>query len=76
MAAVFAPIVVGSLAFLNGCGGGEEVSTATVSPEAKKADSAAQEGMMKFMESKGKSKGKASAKPAEAPKEETPKETP
>jgi hypothetical protein len=63
--AALAPIVLCSLAFVSGCGGDEDRTTVTVSPEAKKADAGAQSGMKEFMQSKGASKGsnKAPAKP-------------
>lgn len=65
--AVLAPFVLGSLAVLGGCGGDSGTETVTNTPEAVKADTSAQNGMMEYMQTKTKSKAKTSA-PAEAPK--------
>lgn len=68
MTTVFAPVVVGSLAILVGCGDGASTETVTNSPEAVKADTAAQNGMMEYMQTKSKGKGKSkAAAPAPAP---------
>ncbi|APW62635.1 hypothetical protein [Paludisphaera borealis] len=61
--AALAPVVVCSLAFLSGCGGDEDRATVTSSPEAKKADAGAQNGMMELMQTKGAAKAKPAAKP-------------
>ena len=57
-AAALASVVVGSLAFLSGCGG--EAENTTVEPTAleKKAEQANQDAMRKTMESKSKGRGK------------------
>lgn len=53
--AALASVVVGSLAFVSGCGG-EEDKSVEPSAAAKNADQANQDAMRKTMESKGKSK--------------------
>lgn len=60
LVAALASVVVGSLAFVSGCGGEEENTSVDPSAAAKKAEQANQDAMRKTMESKGKSK---SAKP-------------
>jgi hypothetical protein len=54
---VLASAALCSLAFLSGCGGDEDRTTVTASPEAKKADAGAQNSMKEFMQTKGASKG-------------------
>ncbi len=54
--AALASVVVGSLAFVSGCGGEEENTSVEPSAAAKKAEEANQEAMRKTMETKGKTK--------------------
>lgn len=56
LVASLASVVVGSLAFVSGCGGEEETTSVEPSAAAKNAEKANQDAMRKTMESKGKSK--------------------
>jgi hypothetical protein len=61
IAAVSASVLLFCVAFVGGCGSEADRTSVEASPEAKKADSSAQDAMKAFMQSKS-SKGKPASK--------------